>query len=296
MNDLGLRLAWSALQTTLFGLAAAALYVLAARRRPASGAAVAAAGLGGVVVVTVFALWPPPTWWDWRSSFSASSLQRAAPGLADPPVADAPTASPPIAEGPAWTIHWVHGASEGLDRATAPFAGRPGIGWGIAAVILLCGIGFSLIRLALGLLGVFGLRRRSRPIEDPDLLASMNGCGAGGLPARRGPPGISGCRLPGRRRLAEAGGVAAGRLARLGRTRTSGRAGPRIGARPAVRLPARPVGPSRRRPALLPSAGPLAGRPAASATGTGRRRPGGAAGRRARTVPASVGPTGAASG
>ena len=161
-------------QTTLFGLAAAALYALAARRRPASGAAVAAAGLGGVVVVTVFALWPPPTWWDWRSSFSASSLQRAAPGLADPPVADAPTASPPIAEGPAWTIHWVHGAWEGLDRATAPFAGRPGNGWGVAAVILLCGIGFSLIRLALGLLGVGGLRRRSRPIEDPDLRALMN--------------------------------------------------------------------------------------------------------------------------
>ena len=130
MNDLGLRLAWSALQTTLFALAASALYVLAARRRPASGAAVAAAGLGGVVVVTVFALWPPPAWWDWRPS-SASLVQRAAPGLADPPVADAPRPPRPSPRGrPGRSIGCIRPRKAWTGRRPRSPAGRE---WGGAS-------------------------------------------------------------------------------------------------------------------------------------------------------------------
>ena len=51
MSDLGLMLAWSAVQVSLVLLAATALHALAARHSPASGAWVAAMGLGLAMVV-----------------------------------------------------------------------------------------------------------------------------------------------------------------------------------------------------------------------------------------------------
>src|SRR5262249_17005046 len=58
MNELGITLAWLAVQVLLLGLPSLALHALATRRGPAAGAWVAALSLGLVVVLSVSA-WIP---------------------------------------------------------------------------------------------------------------------------------------------------------------------------------------------------------------------------------------------
>ena len=58
MNDLGLTLAWSAVQVSLVLVPAAALHALASRRSPASGAWVASLSLGLVVALSLLSLAP----------------------------------------------------------------------------------------------------------------------------------------------------------------------------------------------------------------------------------------------
>ena len=171
MNDLGILLAWSALQATLPALAAVAICLFAARRRPAMGAAVAAAGLGATVALPLLTLCPLPPWWGWQATETAApapseTVQVDAPIPPESSRGVAPGAAPAPADGPAWPVDLARRMWKGAGQAAAPFANHSGFGWGIAATIALAGAAFGLLRLAGGLWAVANLRRRSRPVLD----------------------------------------------------------------------------------------------------------------------------------
>jgi beta-lactamase regulating signal transducer with metallopeptidase domain len=196
MNDLGILLAWSAVQATMLALAAAAISLLAARRRPAVGAAVAAAGLGGAVILPLLALCPLPAWWGWRAPEAAAPAapaveQASAPLPAAPDDADTPPAS---LGGPAWPISLMHRTWNVTGQAVAPFRDHSESGWGIAAIVLLSGAGLCLTRLGAGLWAVGDLRRRSRPIQDDTLCRLLRQMreemGCRGLVELRESPGL----------------------------------------------------------------------------------------------------------
>ena len=79
MNAVGIALVWCAVQVTLFGLSAAAVYLVSRRWQPASGTSVTVAGLAGILVLTAMALSPWPQW-----SFGERSEQRARAAAAAP--------------------------------------------------------------------------------------------------------------------------------------------------------------------------------------------------------------------
>src|SRR4051794_7000662 len=56
MNDLGMALAWSAVQVTLVMVPAAAIHAIASRRCPASGSWVASVSLGLIVVLGLWSV------------------------------------------------------------------------------------------------------------------------------------------------------------------------------------------------------------------------------------------------
>ncbi len=169
MSDLGLMLAWSAIQVSPILLAAAALHAIASRRSPASGAWVALMGLGLAMVVGLL----------------SPGLRGRAPGLAEAPVVQRSSLTPagrvtPSDGGPGpaealaadrsrLTLARLRAVWEALDRTAAEPAARcrP---WGRAlAVSCLAGVGGGLLRLLVGLWTVQRLRRRSRPVDDPEL-------------------------------------------------------------------------------------------------------------------------------
>jgi beta-lactamase regulating signal transducer with metallopeptidase domain len=168
MNDLGIELAWSAVQVTLLAVAAAAVYPFAARR-PALAAAVAAAGVGGAVVLTVLTLCPLPSWWGWRAPEAAPPAPPT-PAASSPPAAAEADAgkdtSAVSADGPAWPAGMVRWTWQGAGSAVAPFRDHAESHWGVVAVVALAGAAISLLRLGAGLWAVADLRRRSRPVLD----------------------------------------------------------------------------------------------------------------------------------
>jgi hypothetical protein len=169
MSDLGLMLAWCAVQVSLILVAAATLHALASRRSPASGAWVASVGLGLAVAVGLLSL----------------ALRGRAPGPAEAPVARRVSITPadrtaPGGGGlrpagaaaddrPRLTLAKLRAVWERLDRtASEPVARcRP---WGKRlALACLTGAGGGLLRLLIGLWAVHLVRLRGRPVDDPDL-------------------------------------------------------------------------------------------------------------------------------
>jgi beta-lactamase regulating signal transducer with metallopeptidase domain len=169
MSDLGLMLAWSAVQVSVVLVAAAVLHALASRRSPASGAWVASVGLGLAVAVGLLSL----------------ALRGRAPGPAEAPVArrvfitPAGRAAPGggglgpadvAADGqPGLTLATLRAVWARLDRTAAGPATRcrP---WGkLLALVCLAGAGVGLLRLLIGLWAVRLVRLRGCPLDDPDL-------------------------------------------------------------------------------------------------------------------------------
>jgi beta-lactamase regulating signal transducer with metallopeptidase domain len=169
MSDLGLMLAWSAIQVSLVLLMTAALHALASRRSPASGAWVASVGLAVAVVVGLLSL----------------GLQGQAVGPAQTPdvqrVSMAPAGQVPSSGGdlvpadkapddrPPFRLATLRAMWERVDRTAAEPAARcrP---WGkVLAVGCLIGAGGGLLRLFAGLWAVHLLRRRGRPLAEPEL-------------------------------------------------------------------------------------------------------------------------------
>jgi beta-lactamase regulating signal transducer with metallopeptidase domain len=174
VNELGILLAWSAVQAALVLAPAAVLHLLASRRSAASGAWVAALGLGLVVATTVVVL-------PWGRGHEPGQAGPAGPGRVEAARPDAIRASErraadiPATAGPGLTVSLtrLRGAWSRLERGAAAPAVRcrP---WGSAlAVAGLAGSGFGLLRLLVGLWAVRLCRKRGRVVADPALLSLL---------------------------------------------------------------------------------------------------------------------------
>jgi beta-lactamase regulating signal transducer with metallopeptidase domain len=166
MNDLGLTLAWSAVQVSLVLLPAAALHILASRRSPTSGAWVAAVSLGLVVVFSLLTHVPG----------REASAPTAARVIASKPIErmgrrDAVAGKPrsPGGDGPGWSFTAVWSVWVLFEKTAAAPATRCRH-WGSAlAAVALAGTGVGLLRLIVGMWAVHRYRRQSRPVSDPCL-------------------------------------------------------------------------------------------------------------------------------
>ncbi len=180
MNELGITVAWLAVQVVLLGLPGLALHALATRRGPASGAWVAAVCLGLVVLLSVSALF--------------TGNRRVGSVLAEAGASSAPAQA---------FGHTPEGSPEAIGHGNAPDGTRPLVrhGWGLAGLRLawtrfereaaepaarcrpwssflaaaaLAGTGFGLLRLVTGLWAVRICRRSSRVVDDPALIGLLD--------------------------------------------------------------------------------------------------------------------------
>jgi beta-lactamase regulating signal transducer with metallopeptidase domain len=185
MNALGIVLAWTAVQVTLFCLAGTGVYHVARRR--ASGASVLCGTLIVSFGIAVVAVSPWPRWWtvDLRS---VARGQEPAP-LVSPGTAETPAARPAEADGTDRVEHEV--ATFTLPQALLQSASRM---WkqvrdemaessstkrlddhwrwpAWLAALIVSGMVIGLARVLLGMLGLAKLLRETRPVNDPSLLS-----------------------------------------------------------------------------------------------------------------------------
>jgi beta-lactamase regulating signal transducer with metallopeptidase domain len=177
MNGLGLTLIGLAVQVTLVSAVAVVLYLLAARRGPRVAASPAAGGLLASVVLTLLACCPLPTWWQLGPSAMAAKSEpldtfaaSTVPLLAGPAHE---SSSANDDQAPGWSLRSLVSGLRGL-HAIAPARSDRTWEWpDVVAVVLLAGVGASLLHLFLGLWAVAGCRRRSISIEDAPLMATV---------------------------------------------------------------------------------------------------------------------------
>ncbi len=175
MNDLGLTLAWLAVQVTLVLFPALALHALATRRGPASGAWVASLSLGLVVVLSASAFIPRVGREDKAPAGGVAPVEPAALGTATVagPGSTGRTigpesGSPP--DGRGITLARLRRAWARLGRGAAAPAARCRPWGGVLAAVGLTGMGVGLLRLLIGLWAVGHCRRRGRGVVDPEML------------------------------------------------------------------------------------------------------------------------------
>ncbi|MGH7134304.1 MAG: M56 family metallopeptidase, partial [Pirellulales bacterium] len=184
MNALGIVLAWTALQVTLFCLAGIGVYFIARRR--ASGASVLCGTLIVTVGIAVVSISPWPRWWtvDLRPvargeesvplpSPRAAETRAARPvGTDSADQAEHEVATFPVPQGLLKNLSrmWRQVRDEMADSSTTePLDDRWRWSAWLAAVIL-SGIGIGVARVLLGMLGLAKLLRETRPVNDPALL------------------------------------------------------------------------------------------------------------------------------
>ena len=176
MNDLGLTLAWLAVQVALVLAPALALYALASRRGPVAGAWVASMSLGLVVVLNAAAFLPGIG--RGRPARERSQRRDAASGRGrDPgrrsrsPAAATPRAARRAGAGrsPGWRVAW-----DRLGRGAAEPAVRLRPWGGVLAALAIAGTGAGLLRLTIGLWAVVACRRRGRPVDDPAMIGLLD--------------------------------------------------------------------------------------------------------------------------
>ena len=184
MNDLGLTLAWSALQVSLLMIPAVALHALALRRSAASGSWMAALGLALGLVITIAALIPWPR----------GVVESPAPGVAgrggdgesrrDRDRGRSPRCEPLNGDWPArrrvsLSFAAIRGVLSRLERGTSVPLDRVRP-WGRAvAAVGITGAAIGLFRLFLGLWAVGLCRRRGTIISDPNLIDLLDELQAG---------------------------------------------------------------------------------------------------------------------
>jgi hypothetical protein len=186
MNDLGLTLAWLAVQVAILLAPALTVHALATRRGPAPGAWVATLSLGLVVALNVAAFMPGIDRKDTASAIAPPTMPRegaAAPAI--PPSLSGRVDGPGVvlpSGGRGRRLAWLRLAWDRVGRGAAEPAVRfrP---WGSTlAVVAMAGTAAGLLRLAIGLWAVALCRRRGRPVDDPamtellDELRSAMGC------------------------------------------------------------------------------------------------------------------------
>ena len=279
MNDLGLTLAWLAVQVTLVLVPALALYAMASRRGPVAGAWVASLSLGLVVMLNAAAFLPGIGLGAAAGPRAiATPGRRIRAGGLDPgrrpsrPASATPRAS---ASGGGWPMSGWRVAWDRLGRGAAEPAVRFRPWGGVLAALAIAGTGAGLLRLMIGLGAVVACRRRGRTVDDPGMLGLLDEL-----------RGAIGCRPPVElREVPDLVGPATAGWRRpvillpedwrsWDDVRAPGGARARAGARRPGRLRGRPARPAGRGPERLSPDGPLDGGAAPLAAGTGGRRDG----------------------
>lgn len=170
MNELGLRLAWSAIQVSPVLLAAAAVHAIASRQSPATAAWVASVGLGLALAVGLLS----PGFRGPVAGRIESPVVSQIPPIAARSTATVESLSLRVEDTPgqdrAWlTLAALRSAWHRLDRTVAEPAARVRP-WGTAlAVVGLVGAGAGLLRLIAGIWAVHLLRGRGHRVDDPEL-------------------------------------------------------------------------------------------------------------------------------
>ena len=183
MNDLGLTLAWLAVQVAILLAPALALNALASRRGPAAGAWVAVLSLGLVVVLNVMAFAPRI---EWNDNVLATEITPPAMVLENStaPRIAANTLGPHVIRPAAKrgrALDWLGLARNRLGRGVVEpvVRARP---WGnVLAAVALAGIAAGMLRLTIGFWAVALCCRRGRPVDDQamtSLLEELH-CGMG---------------------------------------------------------------------------------------------------------------------
>jgi beta-lactamase regulating signal transducer with metallopeptidase domain len=175
MNDLGIALAWLAVQVTAVALAGLVLSALAGRRAPAAGASVASAALAAMIVLGILAICPLPGWWTWyglaelpadvSAAGSPTAHEEEATALQPAPAMES-------SRGGGMQLSGLFSAIQGLRSTSAGSAARgwfprwPTIAAGLAGIATALGV----LRLFLGLWAIRQGWQRSEPVNDPALL------------------------------------------------------------------------------------------------------------------------------
>ena len=257
MNDLGLTLAWLAVQVSLVLVPALALSALASRRSPSAGAWVASLSLSLVVALNAAAFLPGI---GSGRRVAENDRNRRAAAVRPMPRLPAPSAMMARAARMSATGRSRTCESPGPGSSAGRPSRRRGSGPGEERWRSLPSPGSAsgLLRLALGLGAVVACRRRGRLVDDPmlvGLLDELRGAIGCRLPVElREVPDLVGPATAGWR---QAGHPAAGRLALVGRARAPRGARARAGARRPGRLRGRPDCPAGRGLERLSPAGPL---------------------------------------
>jgi beta-lactamase regulating signal transducer with metallopeptidase domain len=175
MNDLGLSLAWSAVQVSLFLLPAALLHLLASRKGPDSGAWVAALGLSAVVALGGAAV---VARYEGRVAIEAQEpiTRKVDPGKNSVTSSDSshPEVSTSGSERAGLSLQHLKTLWQRVERGAAAPADRFR-DWGTAlAIVALGGIASGLLHLLVGLWAVQACRRRGRVVNDPELASQID--------------------------------------------------------------------------------------------------------------------------
>jgi len=180
MNELGMTLAWLAVQVLLLGLPSLALHALATRRGPASGAWVAALSLGLVVVLSVSVLMTGNGRAGGRfAGAGATPMPARAYGHAPDPSpeaighGDAPDRTRRLL-GHGWGLAGLRVAWTRFERGAAEPAARCRPWSRLLAVVALAGTGVGLLRLVIGLWAVRIWRRHGRTVDDPGMTGLLD--------------------------------------------------------------------------------------------------------------------------
>ncbi|HEX3446743.1 MAG TPA: M56 family metallopeptidase, partial [Isosphaeraceae bacterium] len=175
MNDLGLTVAWLAMQIAILLAPALALNALASRRGPAAGAWVAVLSLGLVVALNVAAFVPRIEWNDKdpgpdiappTNEFKNNSAPNFVPNSLRSDVIQ-PTARS------GRTLEWLALAWDRLGRGAAEPAVQVRPWARTLAAVALAGTAAGLLRLTIGLCAVALCCRRGRPVDDPGIIGLL---------------------------------------------------------------------------------------------------------------------------
>lgn len=191
MNALGLLIVWAALQVTLLCSATIVVYLCIRRRSPGAGVWPTFAGLmlSGLLTVGIVSPWPRwfteiepesavvsttrvPMSSEGQSRATPNGVMRESSGLTEVALSTRPPAQPRSSMGET-VANWWRRADRQL--TSAPIVkGSTGRKWtiGVAVACLLL-IALGMVRLLAGWLGVRECLRRSRPIADDSLSASV---------------------------------------------------------------------------------------------------------------------------
>jgi hypothetical protein len=185
MNALGISLAWTAVQVTLFCLAGTVVY-LAARRRPTSGAGVLCGTLVVTIGIAALSVSPWPRW-SIAADFCLAGRE-AGPIASEVALGEKPAPSDATSEATrdAGTLLvnegllgllsglWNHARSELADSSPVD-DGNARWRWPAwLAAAILSGMAIGLARVLLGVVGLAKLLRDTRPVDDGALLGLVD--------------------------------------------------------------------------------------------------------------------------